>query len=69
MNILRSSLFKGFSKSFLLKSFPKYWASTTTESLDSKELKTQETPVHLRPYDKNKFEVPSTKMKVFLLIK
>jgi len=63
---LRSLFFK---KPFRLVSFlstPKYWASN--ETLASKELKTQEVPVHLRPYDKHKYEVPSSKMKVSIEI-
>lgn len=27
----------------------------------------EEIPIHLRPYDKNKYEVPSTKLKVIAL--
>ena len=64
---LKSSLFKNISKTLIFRSTPRFWASTTDILAASKELKTEETPVHLRPYDKNKFEVPSTKLKVFCL--
>ena len=62
----RFSLFKQLIRSPLSRATPRYWAST--ESLASKELKTQEVPVHLRPYDKTKYEVPSSKIKVPLFI-
>lgn len=54
---------KGISKNIFIKSLSKFCVSTN-DSLTSNQLKTQETPVHLRPYDKNKYEVPSSKLKV-----
>lgn len=45
-------------------------ASSTPVTQQTKEktvAETQEeTPVHLRPYNKSKYEVPSTKLKVYL---
>lgn len=43
---------------------PKAVTTQGTEQPTSAE----EIPVHLRPYDKKKYEVPSSKIKVFLVL-
>lgn len=58
----------------IVKSFVRFSteASSTPAPQQTKEktvTETQEeTPVHLRPYNKSKYEVPSTKLKVTLTI-
>lgn len=65
MLIVKNLFFKRFPKALSLKALPKFYASN--DSLTSQELKTQNIPVHLRPYDKNKYEVPTSKIKVHLI--
>lgn len=62
MFALKNALLKNFPHRIRLNTIPKFLASN--EKLTSQELKTQETPVYLRPYDKQKYEVPSSKIKV-----
>ena len=41
--------------------------SVVNTDADQTSVQQEETPVHLRPYDKNKYEVPSSKLKVAIL--
>lgn len=39
--------------------------AVVTQQADESVGQHEEIPIHLRPYDKNKYEVPSAKLKVF----
>lgn len=56
------ALFRPFLRTFKVTRF--FSDVVKTEEVLSKKEK-EEIPVHLRPYDKEKYEIPSTKLKVY----
>lgn len=55
------SLFQNYLRAANLQQ-PK---AVVTQQSDESVSQQEEIPIHLRPYDKNKYEVPSDKLKVF----